>query len=327
MGALPTIEPLAAPMGAVVHATDFAALTDEVVDHVRAALAQHQVLVFRDHDSPPDALLFAFASALGTVLIDNITPEFKRPGFLTSSDVHRLTKTGFHLDLGTALQVQQNAIESIHFGLPPPFACRVHYLRCFLERRTSLFELASLPIYVGQNAQKKRPPRQADGRARSQAVSHLHDSVLRLALCSTRPTAQQGRERRVHRKSVLRTREPADGFREILRRRRFTAKLMHHRSASQSKSQTVRIGQFLRRGKRLLAFLQSLIRVAEQPQVQRRVVCAKQLGADGIGEGAGARSLSKTISGRGLQVGKRRAELSKKKRRDAQRTMRFDEHS
>ena len=81
MGALPSIEPLAAPMGAVVRAVDFAALTDEVVDHVRAALAQHHVLVFRGHEQPTDAQLFAFASALGTVLIDNITPEFKRPGF------------------------------------------------------------------------------------------------------------------------------------------------------------------------------------------------------------------------------------------------------
>jgi len=61
---------------------DFASeVDDETIASVRCALAQHLVLVFRGHEPPTDAQYFSFGSKLGTVLIDNITPEFKRPGF------------------------------------------------------------------------------------------------------------------------------------------------------------------------------------------------------------------------------------------------------
>jgi len=95
MTGIPRVEPVAAPLGAIVRDADFADQNDELIELVRSALVQHQVLAFRGHTPPTDAQLFEFASSLGTVKTDDkITPEFQRPGIPGISIMSNIVENG-----------------------------------------------------------------------------------------------------------------------------------------------------------------------------------------------------------------------------------------
>jgi taurine dioxygenase/pentalenolactone F synthase len=60
------VEPLAAPLGAIVRGLTFSDSTSpELVEEVEQAIGQHQVLVFRGHQQPTDAQFAEFTSHFG----------------------------------------------------------------------------------------------------------------------------------------------------------------------------------------------------------------------------------------------------------------------
>src|SRR5262249_16382184 len=113
----------------------------------------------------------------------------------------------------------------------------------------------------------------ACGTMGSQALLELRDPVLRLSLLRQCPAEYDSTVRHPEGKALF-LRQGRGGFSALLSSPPFTAKVIKHRSDTQSDIQTQGVCKLPRQGHRLVALRPPLIRIPQQPEYQRGIAMA-----------------------------------------------------
>src|SRR6266568_500899 len=109
---------------------------------------------------------------------------------LATGERERAVKTGLSLgrSCSAALHQQQFTFESVDFGLVVPLACALYDHQRLSHTTQSLLGLSTLPIRLGEHAEKPRPRERCPrGPIALHALAHLPNPGRHLALCGQRP--------------------------------------------------------------------------------------------------------------------------------------------